>query len=331
MRIAILGAGFAGLSVAWHLLQRGGCEVTLFDPRGVGGGASGIAAGLLHPYVGEEGKRSFLASEGIEATQELIAAAEEALGEKVVLQHGILRHTLTQEQEELFHSHVQKYGDVRSHGEKCFWIESGMTIDCPRYLQGLFEAVKSKGGRLVLEEVADLTSLKGFDAVIVATGAAVKKFPELAGLNVSVLKGQVLLCEAPDQASLPETTSIGKGYLALLGKSRQCCVGSTYERGVKEEGPDAALAKEVLFPKIAQFFPAVDRLKVVGCRAAQRVTSRGHYFPTTGRVHEGLWVFTALGSRGLLYHAIVGKVLAQAVHEGDASFLYGLPNNFSKG
>ena len=110
MRIAILGAGFAGLSAAWHLLRRGGCEVTLFDPKGVGGGASGIAAGLLHPYVGEEGKRSYLASEGIEATLELIAAAEKSLGEKVVLQKGIVRHTFTEELREQFLSHVKSMG-----------------------------------------------------------------------------------------------------------------------------------------------------------------------------------------------------------------------------
>ncbi|XP_073044164.1 uncharacterized protein [Primulina eburnea] len=54
LRYAVLGAGFAGLSVAWHLLQHGSKEIHLcvdiYDEAGVGGGASGVAGGLLHPY-----------------------------------------------------------------------------------------------------------------------------------------------------------------------------------------------------------------------------------------------------------------------------------------
>ncbi|PIN11374.1 D-amino-acid oxidase [Handroanthus impetiginosus] len=54
LRYAVLGAGFAGLSVAWNLLQHGSKEshlcVDIYDEVGVGGGASGVAGGLLHPY-----------------------------------------------------------------------------------------------------------------------------------------------------------------------------------------------------------------------------------------------------------------------------------------
>lgn len=54
LRCAVLGAGFAGLSVAWHLLQLSPQElhlsVDLYDEIGIGGGASGVAGGLLHPY-----------------------------------------------------------------------------------------------------------------------------------------------------------------------------------------------------------------------------------------------------------------------------------------
>ncbi|XP_055960311.1 uncharacterized protein LOC126665552 isoform X2 [Mercurialis annua] len=53
-RYAVLGAGFAGLSVAWHLLKNNDKDVNLridiFDEVGIGGGASGVSGGLLHPY-----------------------------------------------------------------------------------------------------------------------------------------------------------------------------------------------------------------------------------------------------------------------------------------
>ncbi|KAG8367542.1 hypothetical protein BUALT_Bualt16G0082700 [Buddleja alternifolia] len=54
LRYAVLGAGFAGLSVVWNLLQHGSKEshlcVDIYDEVGIGGGASGVAGGLLHPY-----------------------------------------------------------------------------------------------------------------------------------------------------------------------------------------------------------------------------------------------------------------------------------------
>ncbi|VFR01389.1 unnamed protein product [Cuscuta campestris] len=54
LRYAVLGAGYAGLSVVWHLLQNSSKEAHLFihiyDEIGTGGGASGVSGGLLHPY-----------------------------------------------------------------------------------------------------------------------------------------------------------------------------------------------------------------------------------------------------------------------------------------
>ncbi|XP_004505027.1 uncharacterized protein [Cicer arietinum] len=54
LRFAVLGAGFAGLSVVWHLLKQSPKElnlkIDLYDEMGIGGGASGISGGLLHPY-----------------------------------------------------------------------------------------------------------------------------------------------------------------------------------------------------------------------------------------------------------------------------------------
>ncbi|TYH93016.1 hypothetical protein ES332_A13G224600v1 [Gossypium tomentosum] len=54
LRYAVLGAGFAGLSVACHLLKESpkdlNLHIDLYDEMGIGGGASGVSGGLLHPY-----------------------------------------------------------------------------------------------------------------------------------------------------------------------------------------------------------------------------------------------------------------------------------------
>lgn len=312
MRIAIIGAGFAGLSAAWHLLSlKADCELVLFDPNGVGGGASGMAAGLMHPYVGEEGKRSFLGTEGLEASTKLIDAVEAFLGESVSRRDGILRYVVTEAQNELFLSHCESFGDVKSQGERCFLIESGMTIDCPRYLNGLWQMISAEGAILIQEEVARLQDLKGFDCVIVAAGSGVSKFPELSSLKFSLLKGQILTCRAQGDLDLPEKSSICKGYIALSVEKGVCSIGSTYERSFSNEDPDPALAKSLLFPKMASLFPEVDRLEVLGCKASLRVIRKGHYFPIATKIKDGLFALTAMGSRGLLYHALLGKLVAR--------------------
>ena len=309
MQIAIIGAGFSGLSLAWYFQQKGDCEVTLFEKKGIGGGASGIAAGLVHPYAGQQVRRSLFASEGIQATKELIAIAEKELGEELVLQSGIIRYVQNEDQHQRLLSHCQTFRDVKPHSSNSFLIESGMTIDSLRYLEGLWRALAAKGVKLALSEVTDLSSLKGFDHIVVAAGAGAKQFPELNFLNISILKGQVLKCCASEIVELPKASSIGKGYVALSQDPQVCYIGSTYQRGDLTGSLQLELAKEELFPNIAFFFPSVTNLKVIECRAAFRVSRIGHYLPIAARVGRNIWVLTAMGSRGLLYHAYFGKEL----------------------
>ena len=76
VKLAVVGAGFSGLAVSFHLLERG-VEVDLYDQKGVGSGASGIGSGLVHPYAGEQLRRSLYATEGMEATRRLLQVAGE--------------------------------------------------------------------------------------------------------------------------------------------------------------------------------------------------------------------------------------------------------------
>jgi glycine/D-amino acid oxidase-like deaminating enzyme len=92
-----------------------------------------------------------------------------------------------------------------------------------------------------------------------------------------------------------------------------CYLGATYERETLSEVPDLITAKNILFPKIQSFFPEVGKLEVVNCRAALRAVPKGHYFPIVSKVKDKLWVIAAMGSRGLLYHAYLGKLLAIAI------------------
>ena len=95
--IIIIGAGFAGVATAYHVFKQvahmvrdaetsgtsdgainvSPIKVTLIDEKAIAGGASGVAAGLLHPYT-PRGKIIWRGVEGVAATLELVTAAEEA-------------------------------------------------------------------------------------------------------------------------------------------------------------------------------------------------------------------------------------------------------------
>ena len=70
-KIAVVGAGFSGLATCYHLLKHRGI-VTLFDEKEIGGGASGIASGLLHSYPGETERLFWRGEEGMRETRHLL-------------------------------------------------------------------------------------------------------------------------------------------------------------------------------------------------------------------------------------------------------------------
>jgi glycine/D-amino acid oxidase-like deaminating enzyme len=303
MRIAIIGAGFAGLSVARHLIPRH--SITLFDSKGAGAGASGIAAGLMHPYVGELGRRSLHATEALECSLGLIREVERELGMQLAMP-GLVRHVWNEKQRTLFASHAKEQGDVFFLDEGRVWIDAGWTVDCPRYLAGLEKLLRREGMECVYAQVEGLSALDGFDQIIVCAGAGVRSLLPEAPLRISLMKGQILVCKS---SSFPKTSLLGKGYLALSAEPGICYLGSTYEKNFASQTPDSAVARAEILPKIERFYPQAADFEVVDCRAAVRVTPQGHYFPILAKVQDRVWVVTGLGSRGLLYHGLLGKFM----------------------
>ncbi|EPS73177.1 hypothetical protein M569_01580, partial [Genlisea aurea] len=91
---AVLGAGFAGLSVAWNLLQLSFKEsdvcVDIYDEVGIGGGASGVAGGLLHPYT-PKAKIQWHGAECWKESLNLLNIAEAALLKESQSSSSIIR------------------------------------------------------------------------------------------------------------------------------------------------------------------------------------------------------------------------------------------------
>ena len=177
--VAVIGAGFAGLSVAYHLLRdaRTPVAVDVYDARGIGGGASAVAGGLLHP-LSPRGKPLWRGEEAFGYARELVAVAEAAMsadkdGTVRVLarRDGVLRPARTPKQARDFEKFAGRYSPLVGHadgaeaqaivrglaapeGGAALLAPSGMVIDSSAYLHALWNAAKQLpgGGRLELVE-----------------------------------------------------------------------------------------------------------------------------------------------------------------------------------
>jgi glycine/D-amino acid oxidase-like deaminating enzyme len=326
-KVAIIGAGFSGLALCYHLLQKS-YQVSLFDPKGIGGGTSGIASGLVHPYPGENGKMSWNGKEAMKETKHLIALAEKHLGTKVANRNGILRLALTPKQEAHFSQRAREEEEVKWwDGSRCqeeakgihtvpgMWISSGYTVHTKLYLKGLAELCQKLNAKFYQQQI-ELSDLRGYDHIVIAAGSGIRHFKECQSLPVKFNKGQLLYCRKPSYFH-SNMSLIGKGYLALSENQDHCVIGSTYEHQFLTESPCMGTATDEIFSRVGQFLPSYGNFSILDCLSGVRVGNQRAYLPLLGRLKEGLWVVTAMGSRGLLYHGLMGKILAEAIYRND--------------
>ncbi|MDN3505719.1 MAG: FAD-dependent oxidoreductase [Simkaniaceae bacterium] len=305
MKIAIIGAGFAGLGAAYFFLEAG-AAVTIFEKERVGAGASGVASGLLHPYPGLSARRSVKASEALMVTRQLIRVAEKHTSKMVATESGIFRKSMGEEQHARLHSHALEYGDVEHKQEDLFLIHSGSTVVSENYLQGLSSALSNMGALFVIQNVQSLNELENFDHIVIASGHGVRNFDECKNIKVKFLKGQALSMEGEPPH---EKSFISRGYIAHVGSSARFEIGSTYEKEFSSIEPDLETAKKLLQDKL----DLCTGSNIVACRSGVRVCPIGHYAPIIEKVGEKATVFTGLGSRGLLYHGLYGRMLAAQI------------------
>lgn len=339
MKAAIIGAGFCGLATAWHLLHQSqhfpDLEVTVLDAKGIGGGTSGMATGLLHPYSGAHAKPNWRGQEGYMATRLLLDIAAQSLGQPVTAEDlGILRLALTEMQLDDFkHSRALLDPDVAwLEAEQCqamvkgctkfpgLWIKKGLTVYSGLYLQGLWLACERKGARFEQRHISSLTELKDFSIIVVAAGAISRQIAELQNLPLKCLKGQILEAEWPNELPGLPCALNSQAYIVMKPAKTSCLIGSTFEKEFADDGIDLEFARQEIMPKAAAMLPAIQDAKIIGCYAGLRAVSPNH-LPMIKRLNGNTWVLTGMGSKGLLYHALMAQELvtgiAQALEENN--------------
>ena len=322
MKIAILGAGFCGLATALHLIKKGARDLVLFDPLGIGKGASGIAAGLLHPYAGARATKNLDADSGLTATLSLIQIAEAALNSPVITSKGLFRPAVSSMQKKDFAETALLYPDVHwLTAETCklqygldqphpgIFIDSAITIDCEKYLEGMWKTASEAGVSFEKKAIHSLEELHDFDRILITVGAAVKSLPELQNIKITPIKGQVLELDWPKERPPLSFPISSKAYLLRQPDGMKCIAGATFERNYLSEGPDLIVATNDILPKIQEIFPEINSAHITGCRSGIRASAARHQ-PLMTQVNQKSWILTGMGSKGLLYHALYAEKLA---------------------
>lgn len=326
MKIAILGAGFCGIAAAWHLLQFKSplkpIEVVVFDPVGIGGGTSGIAAGLMHPYVGAHAKLNWNGIQGLHSTCQLLEIAAKALGQPVAEYSGMLRIALTQAQQQDFRLCAEQHADVQWQTvQQCqqkapgvapqegIFIHSAISVDSLLYLKGLWKACTALGAAFEKRAIHSLEELAPFDRIVVATGSATSSLPELAHLPLKLVKGQVLELALPAGMTVPSLPINSHAYLVKNFGNVNFTVGATFEKQFETGQPDIDFAKKEIMPKACAMLPQLADSTIVGCRAGIRVSTSTRR-PMATRLNNRCWVLTGMGSKGLLYHSLLAREVA---------------------
>jgi tRNA 5-methylaminomethyl-2-thiouridine biosynthesis bifunctional protein len=336
-RIAVIGAGIAGLATAVALRERG-LGVTVFDPHGPGGHASGNPAALLTPHLSAgDALHNALALNGMRAAHALLQAAGGDHAHEIVLAEGVEHRGITRHAARrlarLAVSDPALTGglfSVRVGGIEApvLFYPDGLGIDLGRFCRRLAAgldlrhrhviSIEPRAARVILE-TGD--GPRAFDAVVIATGSSGS--PLLPGQpRPSIVGGQMTRIRTPLPA--PGRVALtGRGY-CLPEQDGQHWLGATYRRGTAFPGVRDADNEENL-AQLRWVDPALEeRSKVAvsgawyGARAvfADRMPMVGTMtapVDDTARSYDGVFLNIGYGSRGLLYAPLGAQMLADRI------------------
>ncbi|MEQ1492911.1 MAG: FAD-dependent 5-carboxymethylaminomethyl-2-thiouridine(34) oxidoreductase MnmC, partial [Terricaulis sp.] len=336
-RVAVLGAGIAGASVAQALVRRGVEVVVLAAARELGAGASGNPAGLVMPRLDRGGA---LSEVHLAAYLNAIAAYE-ALG--VIEACGVEQRAQGDSAEAL----EDLLNDPplpadwfsRLPNGAAFHARAGVVnpqAAIKRMLEGASVIFESPVQRLDRDGDgwvligADGRALLKADAVVLACGAALAQFEPASFLPIAISYGQIEW----GRGAAPEHALTRGSYVAPFKGG--VLFGATFDKSAAASTEDARarnlaalrdLASEIaagidetsLHSRASERATTPDRAPIAGLLPAAEKWLAQYADLAHGRivqtetpppVHDGVYVIGGLGARGLTLAPLLGEVLA---------------------
>jgi tRNA 5-methylaminomethyl-2-thiouridine biosynthesis bifunctional protein len=339
-RCLVIGAGLAGAAVAASLARRGWDVQVLDRAAAPASGASALPAGLLAPHQSpDDDPLSRLSRAGIRIT---LQACTALLAQGDWQATGVLENRCGDPRPLPPVPELQAWSDAATPAQRAaaslaaeepaWWHANAGWVRPAALVQAwLAQAgVTFRGGCAVAAlarrgeawVAADAAGGVIAAAPLVVVAAAQASGALLAGrIAVHPVRGQVSW-GAMDAAALPPFPVHGHGHFVPGVPTPQgpaWVAGSTYGPGETDAAPREAdqhanLERlRVLLPAVAaQLAPQFAGGKVrawngVRCASADRR-------PLVGELEPGLWVSTAMGSRGLTFAALAGELVAARLH-----------------
>ncbi len=335
-RVAVLGAGIAGASVAQALTRRGVETIVLEAAPELGAGASGNPAGLVMPRLDRGGALSevYLAAylhavaayealgvfERCGVEQRAQAGGEDALADLLgdpplpgdwfsALAGGAVLHA--------------RAGLVRPQAAIALMLE-GATLICESPVQTL---ESSEGGWIL--RAPDNRALLKVDAVVLACGAALTQFEAASFLPIALSRGQIEWGKgAPPKRAITHGSYVAPFEGGVL-------FGATFDKepataedartrnlaALRELAPKIAASVDdaSLQSRAAERATTPDRAPVAGllpnadawlAQYADIVHGREIKIDAPPPAHDGVYVIGGLGARGLTLAPLLGEIIA---------------------
>lgn len=341
----VIGAGLAGAAVAASLARRGWSVRVLDIAAGPATGASDLPAGLLAPHQSpDDNLLSRLSRAGVRIT---LQEAEQHLARGLEWNRTGVLEWRGDDQRPLpalgdalavwsrQASDAQKRAAGIAPSDAAWWHENAAWIE-PAALVRLWlrePGVRFCGGRKVarivregphwvLEDVAG-QRLGTAPLVVVAAALGTAALVDQR-VQLHPVRGQVTWAPRDEDAgALPPFPVNGHGHFlprVPLVDRDAWITGSTYGRGDDDESLRRAdnlanleRVREVM-PRAAAVMDGAFARREVQCWSGVRCASSDRR-PLVGELAPGLWVSTAMGSRGLTFAALCGELMAARLHQ----------------
>ena len=346
-RVAVVGGGVIGLSVAWRAAAAGHA-VTLFDPKPAAG-ASWVAGGMLAPvaeaWPGEEavlelGEESLarwprfvreLTTDGADPVMNtagtVIAAWDPGDAAQLEVLAGYLRR-VGRGAELVDRRQLRKrVPGLSSRLRIGLWVPGDLAVDNRKLLRALQRACDHRGVRFRhewVEAVEPATVRTGsgefaYDEVVLAAGARTGMLHRELKDLVRPLKGEILRLRARRTSLPPPPLTVravveNRPLYLVPRTDGEVVVGATqYEAGFDETV--AAGGVRELLDAAERVYPSVAEYELTEAAAGLRSASTDN-LPLIGRLSDGVIVATGHYRNGLL-HAPVTADAVVALLEDD--------------
>ncbi|RMH59716.1 MAG: FAD-binding oxidoreductase [Bacteroidetes bacterium] len=333
--ILIVGAGLAGACAALFLSESH--RVRVLEAERPAAGASGAAAGLANPFMGRRARPVWRMPEALDALHEARARAD---AEAAFTAAGVLRPALDARQAEPFRQTADRFPDRACwlpapavterypavhapHG--ALLVTAGGAVAVPAFVEAMLAAARKRGAEVHTGHrlrawgehdgiaYVDLDSGERLHAgtVLLAMGYGGLLHPALSNLHLHGVKGQTVRLRRPAGLE-PLPPLSGSGYVVPDGET--LVLGSSYEHTFDDLRPSPEQTRRIL-DQARRMVPTLPDAALVEETAGVRVGVPGTRRPLLGPLpgHRRCWIFTGLGSKGLLMAPLLARWLPRAL------------------